>query len=56
VQRLIYDGVADSDPLRRRVADDQFELICPHRKSRKRLRSQDDVTNDATKLSALSVE
>jgi transposase len=40
-QRLIYDKAADSDPLRGRLADDQIELICPHRKSRKRPRTQD---------------
>jgi len=39
--RLVYDRAADSDPLRERLAADGIELICPHRKSRKRPPIQD---------------
>jgi transposase len=39
--RLIYDRAADSDPLRERLATDGIELICPHRKGRKRPPTQD---------------
>lgn len=39
--RLIYDKAADSDPLRARLAKRGIELICPHRKSRKRPKTQD---------------
>lgn len=34
--RLIYDRAADSDPLRARLAHRGVELICPHRRGRKR--------------------
>ena len=40
-QRLIYDKAADSDPLRKRLANRCIELICPHRSSRKRPATQD---------------
>jgi transposase len=40
-QRLLYDKAADSDPLRQRLAARNIELICPHRKSRKRAATQD---------------
>ena len=40
-RRLIYDKAADSDPLRARLAKRGIELICPHRKSRKRPKTQD---------------
>jgi transposase len=39
--RLIYDRAADSDPLRKRLADRGIELICPHRKGRVRPATQD---------------
>jgi transposase len=40
--RLIYDKAADSDPLRERLWDERgIELICPHRKNRKRPKTQD---------------
>ena len=39
--RLLYDKAADSDPLRERLAERQIELICPHRKNRKRDPLQD---------------
>lgn len=39
--RLIYDRAADSDPLRERLAARQIELICPHRRGRKRPVTQD---------------
>ena len=39
--RLLYDRAADSDPLRARLAQDRIELICPHRKNRKRPATQD---------------
>ena len=35
-QRLIYDRAADSDPLRQRLNKRRIELICPHRRGRKR--------------------
>lgn len=40
-RRLIYDRAADSDPLRARLAQRGIELICPHRKNRKRPPTQD---------------
>lgn len=40
-RRLIYDRAADSDPLRARLAKRGIELICPHRKNRKRPPTQD---------------
>jgi transposase len=39
--RLIYDRAADSDPLRERLAERGVELICPHRRGRKRPTTQD---------------
>ena len=39
--RLIYDRAADSDPLRMRLAERGIELICPHRRGRKRPATQD---------------
>ena len=39
--RLIYDKAADSDPLRTRLARRGIELICPHRKNRKKPPTQD---------------
>jgi len=38
---LIYDKAADSDPLRARLARKGIELICPHRKNRKKPPTQD---------------
>lgn len=38
---LIYDRAADSDPLRRRLAERGIELICPHRQGRVRAATQD---------------
>ena len=32
--KLIYDKAADSDKLRRLLAERDIELICPHRKGR----------------------
>jgi transposase len=40
-QRLLYDRAADSDPLRERLAKQSIELICPHRRGRKRPPTQD---------------
>ncbi|WP_166824225.1 transposase [Thalassoroseus pseudoceratinae] len=40
-KRLMYDRAADSDPLRTRLAAEEIELICHHRKSRKRPPTQD---------------
>ena len=34
--RLIYDRAADSDSLRDRLAKRGIDLICPHRKNRKK--------------------
>ena len=39
--RLIYDRAADSDPLRVRLTLQGTELICPHRKNRKKPPTQD---------------
>ena len=39
--RLIYDKAADSDPLCARLARRGIELICPHRKNRKKPPTQD---------------
>ena len=39
--RLIYDRAADSDALRERLAGRGIELICPHRRGRKRPATQD---------------
>ena len=41
MERLIYDKAADSDELRMALADRGIELICPHRKGRKRPPRQD---------------
>ncbi|WP_390817772.1 IS5 family transposase [Symmachiella macrocystis] len=39
--RLIYDKAGDSDPLRERLAARGIDLICPHRRNRKRPATQD---------------
>lgn len=39
--RLLYDGAADSDPLRERLARRGVDLICPHRKNRVKKPTQD---------------
>ncbi len=41
IERLIYDKAADSDALRSDLAERGIELICPHRKGRKRPPTQD---------------
>lgn len=33
-ERVVYDKAADSDGLRDRLADQQIDLICPHKRSR----------------------
>lgn len=40
-RRLIYDAAADSDPLRKRLKRRRIDLICPHRKNRKKAATQD---------------
>ncbi len=40
-ERLIYDAAADSDPLRTRLLRRGIDLICPHRKNRKKPPTQD---------------
>jgi len=41
-EHLLYDKAADSDPLRRRLLDERgIDLVCPHRKNRKRKPTQD---------------
>ena len=40
-KRLLYDPAADSDPLRDQLQLQTIELICPHRKNRKRTPTQD---------------
>ena len=39
--RLLYDGAADSDPLRDRLQARGVDLICPHRKNRVKPKMQD---------------
>jgi len=39
--RLVYDRAADSNPLRKRLAQRGIELTCPHRKGRVRKATQD---------------
>jgi transposase len=39
--RLLYDGAADSDPLRERLAARDIDLICPHRANRVQPPTQD---------------
>lgn len=39
--RLLYDGAADSDPLRARLKQRGVELICPHRSHRVKPATQD---------------
>lgn len=38
---LMYDRAADSDPLRKRLAAQQIDLICDHRKNRRKPPTQD---------------
>jgi transposase len=40
-QHLIYDRAADSDPLRQRLQQRGIELVCPHRRGRKKKPTQD---------------
>ena len=40
-ERLVLDKGYDSDPLRRRLAERGIEMICPHRRNRKRPKTQD---------------
>ena len=39
--RVIADKAYDSDPLRKRLRQRGIELICPHKKNRVRLATQD---------------
>ncbi len=39
--RLIYDKAADADALRQRLRSRGIDLICPHRRNRKRASLQD---------------
>jgi len=41
ITRLIYDKAADSDPLRIRLKKRGIDLICPHRRNRKKPPLQD---------------
>jgi len=41
IQRLIADRAYDSDPFRERLAQQGIDLICPHRRNRKRPPTQD---------------
>lgn len=43
-KRLIYDRAADSDDLRARLSRQGLELVCPHRRGRKRPNTQDGRT------------
>lgn len=38
---LIYDRAADSDPLRERLKERGIDLVCPHRRNRKKPATQD---------------
>ena len=38
---LIADRAYDSDPLRERLKQSKWDLICPYRRSRKRAKTQD---------------
>ncbi len=41
-EQLLYGKAADSDPLRERIQQDRgIELVCPHRKGRKKKATQD---------------
>jgi transposase len=41
-EHLLYDRAADSDPLRERLLKERgIELVCPHRKNRKKAPTQD---------------
>ncbi len=40
-ERLVLDRGYDSDPLRERLAERGVEMICPHRRNRKRAPTQD---------------
>ncbi len=40
-RRLLYDLAADNDELRTRLARRRIELVCPHRKNRKKPPTQD---------------
>ena len=40
-EHLIYDRAADSDPLRERLKERGIDLVCPHRRSRKKPPTQD---------------
>ena len=40
-RRLIYDAAADSDPLRQRLKRRGIDLICPHRRNRRKAPTQD---------------
>ena len=40
-RRLIYDAAADSDPLRQRLKRRGIYLICPHRRNRRKVPTQD---------------
>jgi transposase len=40
-ERLVLDRGYDSDPLRARLAGRGVEMVCPHRKNRKRAPTQD---------------
>ncbi len=40
-KRLIADRAYDSDPLREKLKKRQIDLICPHRKNRKKPKLQD---------------
>jgi transposase len=41
MKRLIADKGYDSDPLRKRLKAKKIDLICPHRRNRKKARLQD---------------
>lgn len=43
-KRLMYDRAADSDPLRERLGLQKIELVCHHRKNRKKPARQDGRT------------
>jgi transposase len=40
-EHLLYDRAADSDPLRKRLKKRGIDLVCPHRRGRKKPPTQD---------------
>jgi IS5 family transposase len=54
--RLIYDKAADSDGLRDRLAERGIDLICPHRKNRRKPKRHDGRTLRCVKHNRWRIE